>query len=625
MSTRPRQGRPSAQYGRAGFCHSRNVIKGRALPWLLGLYLLISVATLIIWGLRGVYGLTGDEPHYLVMSDAIVRDGTPDVARAYEREFSERRWYPPGLADEGAPLQPPAAHVVFSEAGVFSWHGIGLPALMSIPVALFGELGARLIAIAAGALCVVLTWIAAGNSQFTPRFRIWVTLGVSFAYPTVIASTQIYPDVLAGVLLLTVFVWWMDPHRRAKLSYAIAVSLAIGVCAWLGSRYVVAAVVAGIAVTIGVRHERRQLTAVLSILLVSAIGLMAFNMSTYGSPLGPPTDGALALSSGMAIVLPGLLLDQNQGFLMFNPLLWAAVPGVVLWWRTDWRAALVWCLTFSALWLPAAAHPGLYGLGSFNGRYAWPLAMLAIVPAVMGLSRLGRTSPILLVVALGAGIGFQVYMVVLAWFVGGSTPGSPAGLDLYTRPAGTWLESYSAWWFPIQGAFPALFDPSWAATFAPNWVWIAALAIVGALALVRASIGRLLLAGLIVAVALAAVAGNPGPRQLVDEKSLTLVAGRDQAGFPSIGPRQLMRWGPYTWGVDYQARGSGVVGKWELVRAVGDEVVASGEIRGSEGRIVRTEVSLPFRSMQPREFIYRIGWYGNADMVIMATDVRHGS
>ncbi len=100
-------------------CNSGRVVRVLRSPllWILLAYYLLSAVTLVVWDARGVYLPTGDEPHYLVIADALVADRSLDVSTAYRREIDEPRWFASGLADPGSPLAPPAAHVVTTDTG----------------------------------------------------------------------------------------------------------------------------------------------------------------------------------------------------------------------------------------------------------------------------------------------------------------------------------------------------------------------------------------------------------------------------------------------------------------------------------------------------------------------------
>jgi len=395
---------------------------------------------------------------------------------------------------------------------------------------------------------------------------------------------------------------------------------------WLGARFILPGVIAVLALGWALRRDRRLLMVAWAPAAISAAGLIGYHLIAFGNLLGPPTEGTLAFGREFLLLLPGLVLDQNQGPLWANPVLWTALPGLVLLWRYSRALAALWGALALSLWIPAAAHPGLYGLGSFNGRYAWPLALLAVLPALVTLGALARRAPRWFWAIVTVGFAFQAYLVGLSVFVGGSSPGSPAGLDLYSRPPGTWLESYSAWWFPLQRLLPAWYEPGWAFTYPQNWVWlvIAVILVVGAaVSLARVAIVAVS-AVAVLAVVIAAVLGQPGARMVTERFDVVSVAGSDPIGYPAIGPVQLMRFGTYVWSVDYAADSDQVIGKWELVRAADDVIVASGELPGTSGAERLEEIPITVRSLEPREYVLRVGWYGEADLQVRTTGVRLG-
>ena len=595
------------------------------LLWLLIVYYAVSALTLVVWDSRGVYSPTGDEPHYLVIADALVLDGTTDVGEAYRREIDEPRWYPRGLAEPGSPLQPPSAHVVPTGDGFHSWHGLGVGAAVAIPAQTLGIDGARSVMIAIASVGVALAWVIAGRFLPTRGLRTGATAAVAVAYPLLLAGTQIYPDVPGGVLLLAVLTWWVTPSARSSTRWTALAGIAAGLVPWLGSRFLLPGTIAVLALVWATRRDRARLIAVALPAAFSAAGLIAYHLTAFGNVLGPPTEGTVAFGREFLVLLPGLLLDQNQGFLWANPVLWLALPGAVVLWRYSRSLLVLWLALASSLWIPAAAHPGLYGLGSFNGRYAWPLAIVAVLPALAALGVLSRRAPrgAWLVIALG--VAFQAYLVALSVFVGGSAPGSTAGLDLYTRPPDTWLESYSAWWFPIERLLPAWYNPEWAFGYPQNWVWLAialAVVVIAARGVHRRTVAVVATAVALVGIIIAALLGQPGDRTLEQRVDVTVTPGVDPVGYPVIGPAQLMRFGTYIWWVDYSATTDQVAGKWELVRAADDQVVAAGELIGSNGEGTRVEAPITVRDLEPRDYFLRVGWYGERDLTITATGVR---
>ena len=595
------------------------------LLWLLVVYYAVSALTLAVWDSRGVYSPTGDEPHYLVIADALVLDGTTEVGQAYRREIDDPRWYQMGLAEPGSPLQPPSAHVVPTEDGFHSWHGLGVGGVIAIPAQTLGIEGARWVMVAIASLGVALAWVIAGRFFPTRGLRIGATAAVAVAYPLLLAGTQIYPDVPGGVLLLAVLTWWVSPAARSSTRLTLLAGLAAALVPWLGSRFLLPGTIAVLALVWANRHGRSRLAAVALPAAISATALIAYHLTAFGNLLGPPTEGTVAFGREFLVLLPGLLLDQNQGIVWANPVLWLALIGMVVLWRRSRSVLLLWLALMASLWIPAAAHPGLYGLGSFNGRYAWPLAIMAVLPALAALGALARRAPRTAWLVIALGVAFQVYLVALSVVVGGSAPGSPAGLDLYTRPPHTWLESYSAWWFPIERLLPAWYNPEWAFGYPQNWVWLViaiAVVVIAARGMPRRTVAVAATAVALVGVILAALLGRPGDRALVQRVDVTVTPGVDPVGYPVIGPAQLMRFGTYFWWVDYSASTDQVAGKWELVRATDDQVVAAGELIGSNGAGTRVEAPITVRDLEPRDYFLRVGWYGESDLTITATGVR---
>ena len=604
--------------------------------WLLGAYVLLTLITLATWDVRGVYGLTGDEPHYLVMTDSLLGDQTLELTSAYGREFASPTFYSLGLASVGVEgpdaLGPPAAHVVQTAQGYFSWHGWGVPFLAALVLPWAGVVGVKVVMAAAGVVVIVSAWIIAGLLGARASHRVGMVAAVAVAYPLLLASGQIFPDLWAGALALVVFVWLLNDRWRQSTWATAAAGVSVGALPWLGMKFALAAVILAAGVLVVALRRVGVSSVVWFVVPLGLLGgaLVAYHVWAFGSLLGPPTEGALEFGRDFWMLLPGLLSDQNQGLLFFNPALWLALPGVVLLWRRTRMVGAIWTAVFLAIWIPGAAHPGLYGMGSFNGRYAWALACLAVVPALVGFAALFTRAPRAAWMLSILAMVFQVYLWVLGTFVSAGGPGLPGGLDLYTRPISTWLESYSAWWFPIQGFLPAWYNSEWAFTFWPNVVWLLLGVLAVSLALgerfwgIARSRWRVGAVGAGALVVIAGLVATPGPRSEEVLVSTTVEPGAGPAGFIAEGALRDMRAGPYTWGVEYLAPGSAPVGKWELIRGLDGAVVASGEITGSGGEPTWTGATLGYRALVPREYFLRIGWYGNTSLRVDALTVDHG-
>ncbi|HET8705685.1 MAG TPA: hypothetical protein VFM46_05210, partial [Pseudomonadales bacterium] len=66
----------------------------RYLIFLLFIYLIFSLNTLDKWRSHDKFGVTGDEPHYLVMTSGLVKYLSFEQTRPYRDEFHSKAIYP---------------------------------------------------------------------------------------------------------------------------------------------------------------------------------------------------------------------------------------------------------------------------------------------------------------------------------------------------------------------------------------------------------------------------------------------------------------------------------------------------------------------------------------------------
>lgn len=584
----------------------------------------VNLAALLIWNARGLYGLSGDEPHYLVISDALWSFRSFDVSAAYLKEALIPQFYSLGLAPSGVSLGSDWSwgHVVESSNGVFSWHGVLVGWFLAVPLGLFGIIGAKVAMIALGAGFAWVVYLLSGQIFTSVRIRLGVSLVLVLTYPLLLASNQIFPDLPAGGLAL-LGVYWLIREVNARSNDSLksrpvvtfVMAFLVALLPWVGIKYAPIAAVILIALLI---VSKSKVSVVLAG-VVSAVLLMAFQWYAYDSPFGAFAEGVVEYGPEFWLRLSGLVLDQNQGFLFYSPLLWLGLFGIVPLFRFSRLVGVVWLLSVLLFLIPSAAHPGSYGGGSFVGRYGWGAALLFFVPTMFVLASLSRRW---LIGVLGGSLVFSAWIFVTQVFIGGSYPGGPVALDLYTKATDTWLESYSIFFFPLQKLFPALYDPAWAWTFWVNWVWAAAL--IGVLALSFAALtarALAIVAGVFAAVVvLAGVVSVPGSQRVVVEQNISA----EVSGVVAGGPTWNMREGNYTWSVDYRWVGDeslGVVGKWELLETAGGTTVAAGELPATTGEVSSVSQVIPYRSFQPRGFTLRVSWYGEGNFEVVSTSV----
>jgi hypothetical protein len=582
----------------------------------------VNLAALLMWNARGLYGLSGDEPHYLVISDSLWSFRSFDVSAAYLTEALIPQFYSLGLAPSGVSLGSDWSwgHVVESSNGVFSWHGVLVGWFLAVPSGLFGILGAKVAMIALGAVFAWVVYLLSGQIFTSVRIRLGVSLVLILTYPLLLASNQIFPDLPAGGLALLGVYWLIREvntrsadSAKARPVVTFVVAFLVALLPWVGIKYTPIAAVILIALLI---VSKSKVSVVLAGALSAGL-LMAFQWYAYDSPFGAFAEGVVEYGPEFWLRLSGLVLDQNQGFLFYSPLLWLGLLGIVPLFRFSRVVGVVWFASVLLFLIPSAAHPGSYGGGSFVGRYGWGAALFFFVPTMFVLASLSRRW---LIGVLSGSLVFSAWIFVTQVFIGGSYPGGPVALDLYTKATDAWLESYSVFFFPLQKLFPALYDPAWAWTFWVNWVWAAGLISVLAISVATVTTRSLaIVAGVFAAVVvLAGVLSVPGSQRVVVEQNVSA----EVAGVVAGGPTWNMREGDYTWSVDYRWVGDeslGVVGKWELLETAGGTAVAAGELPATTGEVSNVSQVIPYRSFQPRGFTLRVSWYGAGTFEVVST------
>ncbi len=436
-------------------CTNDENMRYKSLLFILILPALIALIITLTWQQHGMNRITGDEPHYLLTSDSLLRDGDVLVVNNHQIDTPVLRAMPPGsqFGDDTHSLNG------------YSIHGLGLPLLLLPAYALGGVLGAKIGMVLLLALLPFSVYAYAQTQLPSTPWPLLIALLVGLSPPFLLGSTQIYPDLLAGLIMFTLL--W------SALPFA---SFLLALLPWLHLKFGLPAAI------LALWHLRRRDPWPLVLLLISVVGLAVFNTHAFGSPFGPYQAGDAAQDvRGVVMVALGLHLDRMQGLFMQVPLFLVGVLGLASFVASNWRLALVAGAIYLALLLPSAAHTNWYGGASFAGRFFWALALLWVLPLVSMIR--------LLVERQRAWLGVVVLLFLFA--IQGIVLAKLLIPNSYTyttpmRPAASWMESnpyadffdLRSWqrvrWLP---SFRDLESFSYAST---NWI---ALAILIALAL----------------------------------------------------------------------------------------------------------------------------------------------
>ena len=343
-----------------------------------------SVAALALVRHQGIR-INGDEPQYLVEAESIARDFTLNSNPGYVYIITHHIIYPftqkPGPNVAGEIGQAVLEHHLYLPI-----HSIGLSVLLAVPV-LGGPnvvVPAFMLMLAALAVGIVhLVGLVAGVSS-PWRFAL---AGVFLAPTYVLATTQIYPDLMTGMIIgIVVFLVALFELRKGCTTAQIVTGgILLAVLPWLAQKNIPMTFL--LVIVLVVAHRRtmmaaRELALLAIPALASLLGVVAFNLWAFGHPLGIKNPIAL---SGVETWTrsAALLFDRRSGILIQLPIILLGLAAMWAWRRRIPLVVVATIVIAFAVIYGNGTEPGSQTGGSFAGRYAWPL-----VPVLLGFSAL---------------------------------------------------------------------------------------------------------------------------------------------------------------------------------------------------------------------------------------------
>jgi len=328
---------------------------------------------------------TGDEPHYLVVTQSLLSDGDVDVFNNY-RDGEYKAFYPGPLVSHALPGKRGPDHE-------FSRHLPGLSILV-LPAYLAGEKAGEILAPGPGRaelrmrilvfvsrlpICLLAAFLSAAffllafriTGRKGPSFLAWAVF--SFTGPFLPFAQLIYPEIPAALIsiLIVLFVILAEKPTPAALWSA---GMGIAVLPWFGVKYLVlSAVLFAFCLPAlrrsGTRRPKRILPLILSP-AVSGVGYLCYFWVLYGT-LSPAAAYGSSFSESENLVratriLPpvveairmglGHLFDQRFGFIPNSAAYILLFAGAVLLWRRSRKASIPLLALFVAFWILNAVY-----------------------------------------------------------------------------------------------------------------------------------------------------------------------------------------------------------------------------------------------------------------------------
>ncbi len=267
--------------------------------------------------------LSGDEPHYLMMTYSLIHDGDLDLTNQYANKDYEKFYHRGVLTPQGLD------HWINGK--LYSYHPLG-PALLALPgFALLGRMGAALTMAVLTALAFFLTLLIlerVGARGLPLRAVGWVGL---FSSPFLLFAGLIYPEVPTACLVSLSLLLFLE-KRWNWLGFCLGLML------WMHNRNVLLVIPLLLLLSDEVRKEPGEKVLKISKMwawfLVPTAVLALYFEWTYGvfTPLGAHHEPFTSLFPFARFFTGffGLLLDQECGLWFHFPIFALAVTGAML-------------------------------------------------------------------------------------------------------------------------------------------------------------------------------------------------------------------------------------------------------------------------------------------------------
>jgi hypothetical protein len=346
----------------------------RRAPWLAAL---IAAFAYLVGAYRVFPHLpAGDEPHYLVITQSLLRDHDLKIENNH-RQGDYHAYFP-------GELKPDYLRRGTDEE-IYSIHAPGLPALVAPMFAVFGYPGVLALLALVSGCATGLAWTATWRvtSDLASSWFGWAT--VALTAPFFFQSFVVYPDAPAAAIVMFGVVTLFD-GPEASLARLGALGTGLALLPWLHTRFAILAATLA-AVTLARQWAApdrvRRAVALGSIPLISATCWFVFFHVIYGTP--DPRAPYGTLSQNAVANLPrgivGLIVDQQFGLLPNAPVYLCAALGCLLLARRATRLAVELTVLVVPYGLAVAGYQMWWAGYSSPARFIVPILLPLAIPS----------------------------------------------------------------------------------------------------------------------------------------------------------------------------------------------------------------------------------------------------
>ena len=268
----------------------------------------------------------GDEPHYLAVSQALLRYGSLDVQRVYDHA-DYWTYYPMWLEPHVSPGP---------DGQPLPLHSIGGPVLWLVPFALGGRAGVVAFMTVVSLLVVAnihrLVRLLGGND----RLAVLVAVAFGIGTPLLTYAGMSFVEPLGALGCVYALRLLHEPRLRPR--DLLLVSAALGALPWIHSRFLLFPPIFLALFAVRVLREREpgtraRLLCALGPAVALLAGLVFYNAlvwGTVGLAANQVNAGAVPFTAAPWRALVGVALDQEVGVIPNFPVLVIALAGLLV-------------------------------------------------------------------------------------------------------------------------------------------------------------------------------------------------------------------------------------------------------------------------------------------------------
>ena len=348
----------------------------------------------------------GDEPHYLVITQSLLRDGDLQIENNHRR--GDYQAYYPG------PLSP--HYIQRGRNGqIYSIHAPGLPVLVAPAFAIGGYHAVVLFLILLAAGGSALAWHVAWLATKSTGAAWFGWAAVTLSATAIFHSFTVYPDGAGGVIALT-GVWAILRARDERQSGSASLlpwllhGAALALLPWLHSRFALLAGSIGAVVLLRLAPTKRPAGKAIAFLIVptlSALAWVGFFVAIYGrADPSAPYGLSSAREFSLAFIpggITGLVFDQRFGLIANAPVLLFGAAGLAIMLRhgdggsggvasEGRRLALELLFVIVPYLLTATSYARWWAGWSAPARFANPAVFTLAIPCAVAWQRFAQAT-----------------------------------------------------------------------------------------------------------------------------------------------------------------------------------------------------------------------------------------